>query len=606
MKKINILLILALLFVSCDDFLDTPSESSLDEAVIYSNPILAEGAIMGITMSFAETESYRGRFLPWYGLNTDIEWYNSSANYETDNGKADLAVYRAAANNSQMNSDKNAWAKMYEGVERANIAVRGLKNSGLAEPGTELGHLLGEALTLRAVIYADLVRAWGDVPARFEPISGETVYIPKSDRDVIYKQIIADLGEAAELTFWPNEHTYTKKVTRINKTFVKGLRARLCLVASGYSQRPDSDSPRLSNDPELDKSVLYPIAKQELLDLYKNSAAGSMEDDFEMVFRKLCEEDLTPGGESMWEIPFSSSRGRMAYTFAVRHQLSDQYTAMAQGGQVGPTPNLFYDYDVNDLRRDVTCVPYRWSKTNPAIQELNALNSWCFGKYRFEWMSREVTSEQDDGLRKQYMRFSEVILMLAEVTNELDGYSAAAPYLKEIRRRAFDKSLHSSKVDGYVNAITSKDAMLKAIQNEHAYEFAGEMLRKEALIRWNLLQANMEDTKERMRELRDRRDRYEDVPAVLYYRYATAADVAKNNKLVEKESLIVYGLNRGENDPVEAAKYESNIEWVGTGKLKDEKIDVLFVRDPDKYQFWPIWQTFISNSNGYLKNDYGY
>ncbi len=31
-------------------------------------------------------------------------------------------------------------------------------------PGTQLGYLLGEALTLRAIYYADLVKAWGDVP----------------------------------------------------------------------------------------------------------------------------------------------------------------------------------------------------------------------------------------------------------------------------------------------------------------------------------------------------------------------------------------------------------------------------------------------------------
>ncbi len=38
-----------------------------------------------------------------------------------------------------------------------------------------MAQLLGEALTLRAVIYLDLVKAWGDVPARFEPITTETL-----------------------------------------------------------------------------------------------------------------------------------------------------------------------------------------------------------------------------------------------------------------------------------------------------------------------------------------------------------------------------------------------------------------------------------------------
>ncbi|MFV0468013.1 MAG: RagB/SusD family nutrient uptake outer membrane protein [Dysgonomonas sp.] len=596
MKRINILLAIAFCFLitSCEDFLDAPSKSTLDEDVIFSTPALAESAIIGITQSFAETNSYRGRFLPWYGANTDCEWYNSSDKYP--DGKADLAVYGTTPDNNQMNTTDNAWAKMYEGIERANLAIRGLRNSGKATAGTDLGHLLGEALTLRAVYYADLVKAWGDVPARFEPISSETLYISKSDRDVIYKQLIADLGEAENLTYWPNENTYTKTVSRINKAFVKGLRARLCLAASGYSQRPDSDTPRLSNDPELSKDILYPIAEAELLELYQTSKAGSMESSFETVFRKLCQEDRTAGGESMWEIPFSENRGRMAYTFAPKHNVADQYTAMAQGSQIGPTPNFFYDYDVKDLRRDVTCVPYQWSASNPSKQELKALNNWSFGKYRFEWMTRKITSSSanDDGLHKQYMRFSEVVLMLAEVENYLHGATAAAPYLKEIRRRAFAEADWTVKVDNYVDALTTKEAMLNAIIDENAYEFAGEMLRKESLIRWNLLGTKLADTKVRMVELRERRDRYSDVPATVYYKYAA-----------DNESLITYGLNRGETDNV-SASYPNSVEWVGTGKLKDEKINALYVREPDKYQFWPIWKTFIDNSNGKLANDYGY
>lgn len=594
MKKINILLVAALSLISfsCSDYLDTPAKSGSDEEIIFSSADLAEGAIIGITVPFAETNSYRGRYLPWYGMNTDCEWYNSSDKYP--DGKADLAVYAATATNNQMNSDNNVWAKMYEGIERANIAIRGLNNAGKALPGTDLGHLLGEALTLRAVYYADLVKTWGDVPARFEPLTAATLYIPKSDRDVIYKQLIADLDEAAELTYWPNDHRYTKTVNRINKAFVKALRARLCLAAAGYAQRPDSDNPRLSTDPELNRTALYNIAKAELLDVYSNAKGGKLEESFETVFRKLCEEDYTAGGESLWDIPFSEGRGRMAYTFAVRHQQADQYTNMAQGGQVGPTPNFFYDYDVNDLRRDVTCVPYQWSKESPAKQEFKALNSWCFGKYRFEWMKRIVTSTNDDGLHKQYMRYAEVALMLAEVMNELEGPSAAAPYLKELRRRAFPATMHSTKVDDYVNALTTKQQMFDAIVKEHAFEFAGEMIRKEALIRWNLLKVKLDDTKDRMRELRDQTGRYSDVPKFIYFSYAA-----------DGETLVHYGLNRGETAD-KSSEYNSSIEWVKPGNLKDEKIDAIYAQDPDKNQFWPIWEYFISRSNGQLKNDYGY
>jgi hypothetical protein len=594
-NKICFLLIFGSMVSACDDFYQ-PSKSSLEESVVFSTIDLAESAVNSISHTFGEGNSYMGRWLSYYGANTDLEWGRYS-HMET-NSATPLFVYVPTATNSLMNTWNNTWAKSYEGIERANLCIQGLRNTGKALPRTDFGQLLAESLTLRAVLYADLVKTHGDVPARFQPISTETLYVPKADRDVIYKQLIADLGEASELAFWPNEHKMTSTVGRINKTFIKGLRARLCLNAAGYSKRPDTDQPRLSNDPELSKEKMYTIARQDLLDVYTNPKSGKMEASFERVFRKLCEEDMSAGGESLWQIPFSSSRGRMAYTFAVRHQSVDQYTAMPQGGSIGPLPNLFYDYDVNDTRRDVTCVPYQWSNSNPAYQTFatTRVNTWSFGKYRFEWMKRKVLSTISDGLQKQYMRYAEIILMLAEVENELNGPAAAAPYLKEIRKRAFSSSVWQEKVEDYVNALDSKEKMFNAIVDEYAFEFAGEMLRKETLIRWNLLKVKMDEAKARMYELRDQTGRYADVSNRLYYKLEN-----------DKETLKIYGLNRGETED-KSSEYPNNVLWISTSLLNDAKIESIYNSsiDPNQYQFWPIWQYFIDNSNGKLVNDYGY
>ncbi|MCF0176846.1 MAG: RagB/SusD family nutrient uptake outer membrane protein, partial [Bacteroidales bacterium] len=61
---------------SCNALLDQESPSTFGEETVFSNAGLAEGTIYGIVAAFSETNSYRGRFLPWYGFNTDIEWYN--------------------------------------------------------------------------------------------------------------------------------------------------------------------------------------------------------------------------------------------------------------------------------------------------------------------------------------------------------------------------------------------------------------------------------------------------------------------------------------------------------------------------------------------------
>ncbi len=595
MKKLLyiISIVFAGLLVSCEDFLEAPSQSTLDESLIFSNPTLAASAIDGIKEPIGQTNSYRGRFLTHYGANTDIEWFNSST---SANARSDLSRYVNSAINTDMNTANNAWAQMYSGIERANICIRGLRTYGDPAPGTEMGQLLGEALTLRAIYYADLVKAWGDVVARFEPVSSETMYLAKSSRDEIYKQLIADLGEASELVAWPNGNARTTTTEGINRAFVKALRARICLAAAGYSQYPDGI--RKSNDPALSAATLYPIAMQECLDVI-TSGTASLESSFEGFWRKVCQENIVAGGESLWEIPFADGRGRMAFTFAVRHASVDQYTGQARGGDYGPLPNVFYDYDVKDSRRDVTCVPYSWGTATAGISRQtintgNGVSLWYFGKLRYEWMRRYVTSTNDDGLNEIYMRYAEVLLMAAEIQNELGNLGPAKDYLKQVRQRAFATSEWPVKVDAYLSGITSKEQMFNAIVREHAFEFAGEMERKAALIRWNLLGTKMDEALAKMTSLSNRSDSYTDVPEILYYRYAS-----------DGETLQFYGLNRGENED-RSADYTFNTVYVSPDRLGTTKINSLFTNDPDQNQFWPIWQVFIDASNGSLKNDYGY
>jgi hypothetical protein len=598
MKKI--LYILGLVFacclMSCEKFLEAPSQSTLDESLIFSNVTLASSAINGIKVPFGETNSYRGRFLTHYGSNTDIEWLNSTG----ASARADLSRYVNSAINTDMNTTNNAWAMMYSGIERANICIRGLRAYGAPAAGNDMGQLLGEALTLRAVYYADLLKAWGDIVARFEPISSETIYLPKSSRDVIYKQLLADLEEASNLVVWPGENSRTMTNEGINKAFVKAFRARLCLAAAGYSQY--SDGIRRSNDPDLTVAKLYPVALQECLDVI-GSGKVHLESTFEGFFRKVCQENITAGGESLWEIGFADGRGRVAYTYAVKHNTIDQFTGQPQGGVYGPVPNVFYDFDVKDTRRNVTCVPYIWGTAVGGIskQVLNegagsspSVNRWDFGKLRYEWMTRLVTSTNDDGLNFVYMRYAEVLLMAAEIQNELGDLNAAQDYLKQIRKRAFVSADWPTKVDAYVDAITSKEQMFDAIVKEQGFEFCGELERKQSLIRWNLLKTKMDEAKIKMANLSNRTGEYSDVPATIYYRYAANGT-----------SLEFYGLNRGETADM-SASYSYNALYVDPTKLDAPKIATLYTNDPDQNQFWPIWQVFIDASNGMLTNDYGY
>ncbi|PRP68063.1 RagB/SusD family nutrient uptake outer membrane protein [Nonlabens agnitus] len=591
--KLAIVIFTISLLSSCEDvegeFLEAPAQSTLNESVIFSTFDLAKGAVDGILEPMGQTNSYRGRFLPYYGFNTDAEWnYNSD---EANNPTGELMIYDAEPTNSQMNTENNAWAQMYLGIERANICIKGLRSFGNTDVNEDLGQLLGEALTYRAVYYADLMKAWGDVPARFEPITPETLYLPKTNRDEIYKRLLDDLAEASELVAWPNENSLTTSVERVNKAFVKSLRARLAMVASGFQQYPDGV--RRSNDPELSVTNMYTLALREA-DTVITSGRVQLSSSFETLWRNYNEEVLSAGRESLWEIPFAAGRGRMLFSFAIRHRGVDQHTGQARGGIAGPLPNLFYDYDEDDLRRDITCIPYQWGIPIDgfAKQELVGLNTWYFGKYRYEWMNRYVTSTNDDGVNKIYMRYAEVLLIAAEAANELQGPGAAAPYLKEVRRRAFPSALQAQKVDGYVDNLNSQQAMFDAIVQENKFEFTGEAERKQNLIRWNLLGENLREAKVKLGNLQTRSGEYADVPTTVYFRYAE-----------DNETLEIYGLNRGETQ--QPGPEFSAFDWT---TLTDVEVNSLFKEgvDPDDRQFWPIWQTFIDGSNGQLTNDYGY
>lgn len=593
MKKIiyTLLLLGGLTVISsCKKALDAPTKSSLDESVIFSNPGLAEGAIAGIIQSFGETNSYRGRFLVFYGINNDTEVNNSLK--AVDDDKSKLSNYNTNVNNGQMNTENNAWAKFYEGIERANLAIKGIRTYGKIESNAQMAQILGEILTLRAVLYNDLIKGWGDVPARFEPITTATTYLERSDRDVIYKQLLADLDEAAKYLPWPNESSVTSNVERINKAFAKGLRARLALAAGGYAQRL-SGTINLSADPELSREKMYAIAKKECLEIINSNRLKLL--GFEEVFRKLNEEVGAAGLESMWEIPFSEGRGRVIFDLGVKHLKTDKYTGQNKGGADGPNPIMLYEYDVDDVRRDVTVVPYEWdggSGDKGGIQVPSALGRLYFGKYRYEWMKRRVTSTNDDGLNWMYMRYADVVLMAAEAINELDGAAAAAPYLKMIRDRAFPNQ--GTKVAAFMaTATASKQAFFEAIVNERALEFTGEMLRKGDLIRWNLLGTKLAEAKEKLRQLERREGKYANLPAKIYYK-----------TLANGETVEIYGLKFGDTDAKGATLgYTSNKVW--TMSASNDVVaywDALFQKDPNRQQCWPIWQVFLDSSNGLLNN----
>ena len=502
MKKLAYILSLVaggmLTITSCD--LEAPAKSTLSPDLIFSTEGLADAAVMAIHESFGQTNSYRGRYIPYFGINTDCEMYNNYADDSKDpytDKEISLAVYSASPDNTYMNTTNNAWSYMYEAIERANKALEGMDaNADLTD--ANMAQLYGELLTLRSFIYFDLVKAWGDVPYRFEPNTSETIYLPRTDRVTVLKKVMEDLLLAEDYLGWPNENAYTVSVERCSKAFAKGLRARVALFLAGYSEWPN-EGLRYNIQDETERRNMYQEALNECVSII-NQGCNQL-GSFEQNFRNLCQENVSAGQESIWEIPFASGRGRVLYTWGGKHAELDQWTQLNKGGVNGPTPTLWYDYDKDDVRRDITCLPYTWDKeSSTETQSIKMISGssgggWNFGKLRFEWMSRIVTSTNDDGINFQVMRYADIYLMAAEAENALNGPANAGQYLKPILDRAYP----SDKVSSILSTASgSQDAFQQEIMNQRKFEFAGEAIRKVDLMRWGKLSEVLAETKAKM------------------------------------------------------------------------------------------------------------
>ncbi len=463
-----------------------------------------------------------------------------------------------------------------------------------------MAFLLGETYCLRAMIYFDLIKAWGDVPARFEPITSETIYVPKANRDIIYKQILNDLEKAIPMLPYPGEGRATSTI-RASKAFAEGLYARIALSAAGYALRvPDGEEGsgnageiRLSGDPELAASVLYPKALKYLEDVMKNGT-NSLESDYEQMWYRMNNLDTTPAGETIFSIPFDDNRGRWNFTFAGLSDGSSISSGVKRGGDAGPVPTLWFDYDPADIRRDVSCINYKWNKDNSI--EPAGIGNWYFGKYRFNWMVKQPYSGgNDDGVKPVVLRYADILLMAAEIENALNGPANAKKYLLEVRRRAFRGN--EALAEKYVDAISGKEAMFNAIVDERALEFVGEFLRKQDLIRWNLLSAKIKETEKKLTDLSTASGDYAGLSNTIWYQYAE-----------DGESIILYGFGKGESE--NPGNGWDAVENYITDSKGNAKLNLgnkpLYRNEPDAKMYWPIFENTLTNSQGHIRNDFGY
>lgn len=643
-----------LTLASCSDFLDQTSPSEMFPEVVYNSEIFTEQTINLVYSGMTLDHTYGCRIPLNYAMNTDCELVDAVTDDATRSAnERGLCNYVPSTSWNRLPQN---WSNMYTMIENANLAIEGINGSDIKD-NTKMRHMLGEALALRAMLYFDLVRNYGDVPLKLEPAKsdGSNLYTPKTDRDVIMDQIRADLWEAADLLPWAGQDGYTTE--HATRGFALGLAARVALAEAGYSiresrkdgyvdlsekregQRGISDATYPTMRPgDAKRKELYEFAEKCLSKVIAEGPHRlntSYENEWYLQNQLRLDQTYY---ENIFEIAHGlNMSGEMGYTAGIRvNNNPNNFGYSNSSGKVKVPATHFYSFDKNDQRRDVSCAPYelRGAETMQTFtnQPFNGIYiaKWDVRKMSEQWlaMNKAVDKKTGYGINWVVMRYSDILLMYAEVVNELIGPDGAGSCgkvakdaLAEVRARAFDASLKADKVDNYVASVaTDKKSFFNAIVNERAWEFTGEAIRKYDLIRWGLLTDKIIDMFDKHRD--NIANHY--YPEKLFYK---EDETAPNWYKIDYSSVCWFN-----EDVPSSTTGMKEATWFGSvfkendAEIQDPKNELynsmsvicrgLIKYDPQSgyvgpaevanRHLIPIGSETINNSNGTLSNSYGF
>jgi hypothetical protein len=569
-----------------------------------------------------------------WGLNTDCELVDGlgsdASNTSSERGNMNYNMNPGWANISKL------WNALYGIVENANLVIEGIDGSSLAQGSTTDARTMlrykGEALTLRAMVYLDLIRFFGDVPMKMESSQADlsNAYLAKTDRDVIMDRLLEDLDEAIEYLPWAGENSsYTTE--RITKGYANALYANIALTRAGWAIREQAkdgyETAAENSDPTYPtqradaatRRQYYEAALSHLSAIINNGTHKlnpSFENEWYLINQRTLDQTYR---ENIFEIPMGLGvSSELGYTVGVRINGSSSYYG-AKGNSSGKlklTAPYFYSFDKKDVRRDITCAQVQLKEEDGVIKE-SMIGNAPFGIYCGKWDVRKMSEEWRQaaiaagnakcmtGINVVRMRYSQVLLMYAEVLNELAGpdgsYAGAAGLtareaLAAVHTRAFNDADKADAAAYVANLSTDKDAFFNAIVDENAWELAGEGFRKFDLIRWNLLSAKIDEFKANFLE------QYNSgvYPEKIYYNYTdeakTTIDMSSVTWYETPEDTKAYDASTSFYGTYNKTQLETNFPTISAGLNETVK---------NRY-IMPIASTTISASNNMLHNSYGF
>jgi hypothetical protein len=342
---------------------------------------------------------------------------------------------------------KSHWVSLYGTISRANVVLSNIDRVSFPDPALKQQYT-AEAKFLRAVMYFHLVRIWGDVPLVTKQLSfGEVAENTVREKQaVVYAQIVADLKDALNSAL-PNLQA-GGSLGRVSKAAINATLGQVYLTMA-TTQDQAGRTENLNN------------AKTYLTAAYNMRTFGALSSiPYADVF-DVTKKSTNP--EIIWQIVNKQGDPNYSSSIAANNQakgenINSLIKSSGVGGNV--TPDLIKDYEAGDPRMAFS-VKYA---NDPIVKD--------YFITKFRDASSGASNLGYGGNDWILIRYADVILMLAEVSNYLGDTGGATQYLDMVRARAGMPTYAVSLTDpAYAGKYTN---LRLAILHERRVELAFE------------------------------------------------------------------------------------------------------------------------------------
>jgi len=388
----------------CDNILTMEPHNAISSTQYFKNGNEVDQAVIGIYAKLQDMYNNQYIFTEVRSDNT-INQFN-----DANRGPHPIWLIDEFTNTPSNVYMEPYWQDIYQGIQRANTVLNNIgdvqfENSDLKD------QLTGEAKFLRAFYYFDLVRLFGDVPLVLDQIKSPDAAFAsldsRTDVEKVYQQIIKDVKDAAGLL--PQTYSSSNK-GRATEGAARTLLSVIYLTRKNYSEARNE----LENVKNLGYALLPNYA-----DLFNPDNKYNQEAIFDVSYAEL-ESNLGLGSTFI-------------YDFAP-HNSGSEVTGDNAHNPTGlniPTESILQSYENGDNRKNAS-IGYYINPDNTQYGIAIGDTIPYVKKFVHPHSVRGVTNDN-----WPVYRYAQVLLMLSETINEMDGpTSEAYSYINQVRQRA--------------------------------------------------------------------------------------------------------------------------------------------------------------------------